>query len=66
MLTNAPRGTKDILPDTVGDWLYIEKEIRDLCKRFGYQETEAFFEELGIMPLIEGKKVYPLSEQYLY
>ena len=38
MLTNAPRGTKDILPDTVGDWLFVEENIRSLCKRFGYQE----------------------------
>ena len=30
MLTNAPRGTKDILPDTVGDWNYVEGEIREL------------------------------------
>ena len=34
-----------------------------VLKRFGYEETKAFFYELGIMPLIEGKKVYPLSEQ---
>lgn len=32
-------------------------------KRFGYEETKTFFEELGIMFLIEGKKVYPCSEQ---
>lgn len=31
--------------------------------RFGYQETETFFKELGILPLVEGTKVYPLSEQ---
>lgn len=30
---------------------------------FGYKDTERFFMELGIMPLIEGYKVYPLSEQ---
>lgn len=30
---------------------------------FGYDQTEAFFKELGIEPLIEGHKVYPLSEQ---
>ena len=26
MLTNAPRGTKDILPDTVGQWTYVEEK----------------------------------------
>ena len=38
MLTNAPRGTKDILPDSVGEWNYVEGKIRDLCHRYGYQE----------------------------
>lgn len=32
-------------------------------KRFGYEETKTFFEELGIVFLVEGKKVYPCSEQ---
>lgn len=31
--------------------------------QFGYTETENFFRELGIEPLIEGSKMYPLSEQ---
>ena len=31
MLTNAPRGTKDILPDTVGQWTYVEEKIRNRC-----------------------------------
>lgn len=42
---------------------YDAVPFEKVLERFGYQETEAFFEELGIMPLIEGKKVYPLSEQ---
>ena len=32
-------------------------------QRIGYEETRTFFEELGILPLIEGQKVYPFSEQ---
>ena len=42
---------------------YDAVPFEKVLERFGYQETEAFFEELGIIPLIEGKKVYPLSEQ---
>lgn len=38
-------------------------DVESVINRFGYEETKAFFNELGIMPLIEGKKVYPLSEQ---
>lgn len=32
-------------------------------EKFGYEETIDFFEKLGMMRLIEGTKVYPLSEQ---
>lgn len=38
-------------------------DFESVINRFGYEETTAFFNELGIMPLVEGKKVYPLSEQ---
>ena len=38
MLTNAPRGTKDILPDTVGEWNYVEGNIREICGRYGFEE----------------------------
>ena len=32
-------------------------------KYMDYQKTEKFFEELGVLPLVEGDKVYPFSEQ---
>ena len=38
MLTNAPRGTKDILPEQVSSWLWLEDKIRELCKLYGYEE----------------------------
>ncbi len=38
-------------------------DFNEVLERFGYEETIAFFKELGILPLIEGQKVYPLSEQ---
>lgn len=40
-----------------------QNNVADVIARFGYAETEKFFKELGILPLIEGTKVYPLSEQ---
>lgn len=42
---------------------YDSVNFKAVLDRFGYEETKNFFMELGIMPLIEGKKVYPLSEQ---
>ena len=44
MLTIAPKGTKDILPDQVHKWHYVEGKFRDICKRYGFKEvrTPAF------------------------
>jgi histidyl-tRNA synthetase len=38
MLTKAPRGTKDILPQEVYKWHYIENEVRKICSEFGFGE----------------------------
>ena len=38
LLTNAPRGTKDILPDQIGNWTAIEQTMREVCARYGYAE----------------------------
>ena len=37
MLTIAPKGTKDILPDQVHKWHYVEGKFRDICKRYGFK-----------------------------
>lgn len=42
---------------------YDSVDFEQVLDRFGYAETEQFFKELGILSLVEGKKVYPLSEQ---
>lgn len=71
MLTNAPRGTKDILPDTVGDWNYVEGEIRELCRRFGYSEirtpifehTELFQRGIGEGTDVVDKEMYTFSDR---
>ena len=71
MLTNAPRGTKDILPDTVGDWNYVEGEIRELCRRFGYREirtpifehTELFQRGIGEGTDVVDKEMYTFTDR---
>ena len=71
MLTNAPRGTKDILPDTVGDWLYVENKIRSLCQSFGYQEirtpmfehTELFQRGIGEGTDVVDKDMYTFQDR---
>lgn len=71
MLTNAPRGTKDILPDTVGEWNYIEGKIRDICARFGYNEirtpmfehTELFHRGIGEGTDVVDKEMYTFTDR---
>ncbi len=71
MLTNAPRGTKDILPDTVGQWTYVEEKIRDLCARYGYKEirtpmfehTELFHRGIGEGTDVVDKEMYTFADR---
>lgn len=39
MLTKAPRGTKDILPQESYKWHYVEGVVRELCREFGFFEV---------------------------
>ena len=34
MLTQAPKGTNDVLPDRAHIWQYLEDEIRKICKEY--------------------------------
>ena len=71
MLTNAPRGTKDILPDSVGEWNYVAGKIRDLCHRYGYQEirtpmfehTELFQRGIGDGTDVVDKEMYTFEDR---
>ena len=71
MLTNAPRGTKDILPDSVGSWNYVEQKIRDICARFGYEEirtpmfehTELFHRGIGEGTDVVDKEMYTFEDR---
>ena len=71
MLTNAPRGTKDILPDSVGAWTHVEEVIRDLCARYGYHEirtpifehTELFQRGIGDGTDVVDKEMYTFTDR---
>ncbi|GAE94127.1 histidyl-tRNA synthetase [Gracilibacillus boraciitolerans JCM 21714] len=34
----APRGTQDLLPGVTEKWQYVEEKLKDLSRRFHYQE----------------------------
>lgn len=71
MLTNVPRGTKDILPGDVNVWRYVEEEVRDICARFGYEEirtpifehTELFKRGIGEGTDVVDKEMYTFLDK---
>ncbi len=71
MLTNAPRGTKDILPEQIGNWLFIENKIRTICQNYGYEEirtpifehTELFQRGIGEGTDVVDKEMYTFTDR---
>lgn len=71
MLTQAPKGTKDILPSEVYKWQYLEKNIAELCRNFGYKEirlpvfehTELFQRGVGDTTDIVQKEMYTFLDR---
>ena len=71
MLTQAPKGTRDILPDEIYKWHYIEKVTAKLCKCFGYKEiripvfehTELFQRGVGDTTDIVQKEMYTFPDK---
>ena len=71
MLTNGPRGTKDILPDTINQWLYVENKVREICARYGYKEirtpifehTELFLRGIGETTDVVEKEMYTFTDR---
>ena len=71
MLINAPRGTKDILPDQVSNWLAIENKMREVCARYGYDEirtpifehTELFQRGIGEGTDVVDKEMYTFVDR---
>ena len=71
MLINAPRGTKDILPDQINGWRYVENEFRKICAAYGYEEirtptfehTELFQRGIGETTDVVEKEMYTFTDR---
>ena len=65
---NAPRGTKDILPDEASKWQYIENLFRKVAEAFGYREIRTpTFEEAGLFTRSIGEDTDIVSkEMYIF
>ena len=71
MKAQTLKGTKDILPQEVYKWQYIEKIIDDVCNDFGYKEirtpvfehTEVFARGVGDTTDIVQKEMYTFEDK---
>lgn len=71
MLTAAPKGTKDLLPQDSYKWQYIEAKIREICASFAFREartpifehTELFLRGVGDTTDIVQKEMYTFNDK---
>lgn len=71
MLTQAPRGTKDVLPEASYRWQIIEQICRDITATAGYREirtpifehTELFLRGVGDTTDIVQKEMYTFNDK---
>ncbi|HHW48886.1 MAG TPA: histidine--tRNA ligase [Clostridiaceae bacterium] len=71
MLTQAPKGTRDILPSEIHKWQYVERVFADICKSYGYREiripvfehTELFQRGVGDTTDIVQKEMYTFLDK---
>lgn len=70
-MANAPKGTKDILPEESYKWQYIEKTVRDVAHKFcvkeirtpTFEHTEVFSRGVGEGTDIVNKEMYTFLDK---
>lgn len=70
-LTNAPRGTQDVLPPASGKWQYLEETARDVAALWGFGEiriptfehTELFSRSVGDTTDVVQKEMYTFNDK---
>ncbi|WP_206458069.1 histidine--tRNA ligase [Anaerovorax sp. IOR16] len=70
MITNIPKGTKDVLPSQVYKWQYVERTFRELCSKYHFKEirtpifehTELFKRSVGDTTDIVEKQMYSFDD----
>ena len=71
MLTQAPRGTKDILPEEIHKWHYVENVLRTVAAQYGFKEirvpvfehTELFLRGVGDTTDVVSKEMYTFNDK---
>ena len=70
MAIKAPKGTKDVLPNEIHKWQYIEKEWAKICAEYGFKEmrtptfeaTELFNRGIGDTTDVVQKEMYTFED----
>lgn len=70
MLTKAPKGTKDMLPEEAYKWDYVRGLFRDVCRKYGFRQidtpvfehTELFKRGVGDTTDIVQKEMYTFED----
>lgn len=71
LITQAPKGTKDLLPKEVYRWQHMEAVMRSVCRSFGFREirvpifehTELFLRGVGDTTDIVQKEMYTFKDK---
>lgn len=71
IITNAPRGTQDVLPSESAKWKYVEQTTLDTARLFGFREvripmfehTELFNRSVGDTTDVVQKEMYTFNDK---
>ena len=71
LITTAPKGTEDLLPQDSYKWQYLEKNFKEVCDCFGYREirfptfehTELFERGVGDTTDVVEKQMYTFNDK---
>lgn len=71
LITRAPKGTEDLLPQDSYKWQYLEKNFKEICDNFGYKEirvptfehTELFERGVGDTTDVVEKQMYTFNDK---
>lgn len=71
LITQAPKGTEDLLPQDSYKWQYLEKKFKNICDNFGYKEirvpsfehTELFERGVGDTTDVVEKQMYTFNDK---
>ena len=72
MLTQAPKGTLDLLPQDAYRWQIIDRNMRRICENAGYREirtpifehTELFQRGVGDTTDVVRKEMYTFEDKF--